>query len=52
MIIKKTFPAGAWEIFDIRGNEICRKIYFFYTKKEAIAEFRAEFPLRKKRGAK
>lgn len=38
----RVFPSGAWEISAIVGNLLIRRVYFGYTKKEAIAEFRAE----------
>jgi hypothetical protein len=40
--VTKTFPSGAWECFAIYKNEIFKKAYFFYTKREAVALFKAE----------
>lgn len=51
MNVTKLFPSGALEVSDIRDGQLIRRKFFGYTKKEAIAAFRAEFPLRK-RGAK
>lgn len=39
--ISRSFPSGAWECFGEVNGEYVRMSYFFYTKKEAIAEFRA-----------
>jgi len=41
MIVERKFPSGAWEISDIIGDNYLHQVYFFYTKREAIAEFRA-----------
>lgn len=42
MTIEKTFQ-GAWRISKIIDGYLVSKQYFGYTKKEAIAEFKAEF---------
>jgi hypothetical protein len=34
---------GAWRIPDIIDGRLVSRVYFYYTKREAIAEFRAEF---------
>lgn len=39
---------GAWRISAIVGGYRESRTYFFYTKREAIAEFRAEFKQNKK----
>lgn len=41
MTIEKTFQ-GAWRISDIVNGQYVTRQYFFYTKKEAIAEFKSE----------
>jgi hypothetical protein len=41
MTIERTFQ-GAWRISDIIDGQLVSRQYFFYTKKEAIAEFRKE----------
>ena len=51
MTCTKLFPSGALEISDVRNGQLVRRVYFDFTRKEAIADFRREFPLRK-RGAK
>jgi hypothetical protein len=38
----KKFPSGAWEVSDIVGGYLVTRIYYFYTKREAIALFRKE----------
>lgn len=43
MTIEKLFPSGAYEISDIIDDYLVTKKYMGYTKKEAIAEFKAEF---------
>lgn len=42
MTIERTFQ-GAWRIGAIIDGYYVTRQYFFYTKKEAIAEFKAEF---------
>jgi hypothetical protein len=34
---------GAWRIPDIIDGRLVSRVYFYYTKREAIAEFREEF---------
>jgi hypothetical protein len=34
---------GAWRISDIIGGYLVTRTYYFYTKREAIAKFKAEF---------
>lgn len=41
MTIEKTMQ-GAYRITDIINGQYITRQYFFYTKKEAIAEFKAE----------
>jgi hypothetical protein len=43
MTVVKLFPSGCWEIYDIIDGLFVSRHYFFYTKKEAIAEFKKEF---------
>lgn len=33
---------GAWLVSDIIGGQYVKRMYFAYTKKEAIANFKAE----------
>jgi len=47
MSIERMFPSGGWRISDIIGNYLVTRRYFGYTKREAIAEFRAEFRAKK-----
>jgi hypothetical protein len=42
MNAEKVFPSGAWRISDIINGEYITRQYMGYTKKEAMAEFRAE----------
>jgi hypothetical protein len=42
MTATKLHPSGAWEVSDIIGGYLVRRVYFGYTKAEAIAEFKAE----------
>jgi len=35
---------GAWVVSDIVGGVLVHRQYYGYTKREALAEFRAEFP--------
>lgn len=41
MTVEKT-AQGAWVISDIIDNQLVRRVYFFYTKREAIQNFRKE----------
>lgn len=41
MSIEKTFQ-GAWRISAIVAGRFISRQYFFYTKREAIAEFKQE----------
>lgn len=41
MTTERTFQ-GAWRISDIVADRYVTRQYFFYTKKEAIAKFKAE----------
>jgi hypothetical protein len=47
MTVTKLFPSGCWEICDIIDGIFVSRRYFFYTKKEAIAEFKKEMYERK-----
>ena len=40
MTIERTFQ-GAWRISAMHGDRLVAQQYFGYTKREAIAEFRA-----------
>lgn len=40
MTIEKKFPSGALEISDIIDDQLIRKIYYGYTRREARAMFR------------
>lgn len=40
MTIERTFQ-GAWRISTVQGDRLHTQQYFGYTKREAIAEFRA-----------
>lgn len=42
MTIERTYQ-GAYRITDIINGHYISRQYFFYTKKEAVAEFKAEF---------
>jgi len=39
----KIFPSGAWEISAMLKGHLVRRVYYFMSKREAIAEFKAEF---------
>ena len=40
--VEKMFPSGGYLVSDIINGEYVKRRYFGYTKKEAIAEFKAE----------
>ena len=33
---------GAWRISDMRGDYLVTRVYFYYTKREAVALFNQE----------
>lgn len=41
IIIVKTFPSGAYQCSTTYKNEYYQRSFFFYTKREALAQFRA-----------
>ena len=45
MTIEKNHE-GAWLISDIWEGLYVSRLYYFYTKREAIRQFKAEFPQR------
>ena len=42
MTIEKVFPSGAYRISDIVRGVLITRVYFDYTKKEAVALFKEE----------
>lgn len=42
MTIEKT-PNGAWRVYELVNGYLESRIYIGYTKREALAEFLAEF---------
>lgn len=48
MSITKLFPSGAYEISDIISGYLVCRTYYFCSKREALQEFRYEFPRRKR----
>ena len=42
MTATKQFPSGAWTISDIVNGYLVSRTYYGYTKREAMAAFRAE----------
>lgn len=47
MTIAKT-SQGAWRISDIIDGLLVSRVYFFYTRKEAVTAFKKEFKQRGK----
>lgn len=43
MTIEKNPVNGAWRISDVIDSQLVSMQYFWYTKRQAIAEFKAEF---------
>ena len=41
MTATRLFPSGAWELSAIRFDRLVRQTYYGYTKREALAAFRA-----------
>jgi hypothetical protein len=42
MTVERLHPSGGWEIYKIHNGALIRRRYFNFTKREAMAEFRAE----------
>ena len=42
MTVERTFPAGAWRISDIISGFYIWRVYYEYTRHEAITLFRRE----------
>jgi hypothetical protein len=42
--VTRAFPSGAWIVAAIVGDTRDSRTYYGYTRREAIASFRAEFP--------
>jgi hypothetical protein len=40
--VEKVFPSGAYRISDIVRGVLITRVYFDYTKKEAVALFKEE----------
>ena len=47
MNVEKLFPSGAYSISDIINGQLVTRRYMGYTKREAIAQFKAETKARK-----
>jgi hypothetical protein len=45
LLVEKIFPSGGWCISEIRGRYAELRRYFDYTREEAVAAFREEFPV-------
>jgi hypothetical protein len=43
MTATKLFPSGAWEISDIVCGYLVRHVYYGYTKREALRQFRQDY---------
>jgi hypothetical protein len=42
--VTRAFPSGAWIVAAIVGDNYASRTYYGYTRREAVARFRAEFP--------
>lgn len=42
--VTRAVPSGAWVVSAIVGDSHATRTYFGYTRREAVARFRAEFP--------
>ena len=40
--IRKLFPSGAWQCSAIIRGYLVTRTYYFYSRREAIAQFRRE----------
>lgn len=41
MTIERLFPSGAYAVSTVRGGRYFHRVYYGYTRKEALREFRA-----------
>ena len=42
MTAEKIAPSGAWRVSAMRGGHLVSRVYYGFTKREALAEFRHE----------
>lgn len=42
MTTEKLFPSGAYRVSDVINGYLVQRVYYGYTKREAIAEFKRE----------
>lgn len=42
MIVERMNPQGSWRISALLGSSLVTRVFIGYTKREAIAAFRAE----------
>jgi hypothetical protein len=42
--VTRAYPSGAWIIAAMIGDSRASRTYYGYTRREAVARFRAEFP--------
>jgi len=42
MTAEKLAPSGAWRVSAMRGGRLVSRVYYGFTKREALAEFRHE----------
>jgi hypothetical protein len=42
MTAERLFPSGAWRISAMHDGHLVTRVYYYYTKREALAEFRHE----------
>ena len=42
MTVSRLFPTGAWEVSGMIDGYLVRRVYYGYTKREAIAEFKEQ----------
>jgi len=42
MTAERLFPSGAWRVSAMRDGHLVTRVYYGFTKREALAEFRHE----------
>lgn len=42
MTAERLFPSGAWRVSAMCEGHLVTRVYYYYSKREALAEFRRE----------
>jgi hypothetical protein len=44
MTVTRLFPSGAYEVSALRNGHLVRHVYYGFTRREAVADFRLNHP--------